>query len=241
MSARNRHFVRERALVRAMSTVRNGMYYDERGFRGDACRCSHVDVREASLWEWCVSMLPEGGVWVLAVAVRDAEEIRLLPFEMGCGYGKLESGEGEKREPHLAVVASMEERSLCNVDQIDCLVVVAVRPPSPLKSVHVIICSNPRSPHSIPCNQIPRTTSLPSSSTTNSSSHHVPPRPLRIPGSPLTPLGCSHPVSHHGCVPSCLGIQPSGRCMSVSLMCACVLIREHQTNAHNKAFRDIKL
>lgn len=173
-----------------------------------------------------MSMLPDGGVWVLAVAVRDAEEICLLPFEMGCGYGKLESGEGEKRKPHPAVVASIEERSLCNVDQIDRLVVVAVRPPSPLKSVHVIICSNPSSPHSISCNQIPRTTSLPSSSTTNSSSHHVPPRPLRIPGSPLTPLGCSYPVSHHGCVPSCLGIQPPSRCMSVSLMCARVLIRD---------------
>lgn len=122
MSARNRHFVRGRALVRAMSTVGNGMHYDERDFRGGACRCSHVGVREASLWEWCVSMLPDGGVWVLAVAVRDAEEICLLPFEMGCGYGKLESGKGEKREPHPAVVASIEERSLCNVDQIDRLV-----------------------------------------------------------------------------------------------------------------------
>lgn len=160
------------------------------------------------------------------MAVRDADEICLLPFEMGCGYGKLESGQGQKREPHPAVVASIEGRSVCNVDQIDRLVVVAVRPPSPLKSVHVIICSNPCSPHSISCNQIPRTTSLPSSSTTNSSSHHVSPRSLRIPGSPLTPIGCSHPVPHHGCVRSCLGIQPPSRCMSVSHMCARVLIRD---------------
>lgn len=58
------------------------------------------------------------------MAVRDADEICLLPFETGCGYGKLESGQGEKREPHPAVVASIEGRSLCNVDQIDTLLLL---------------------------------------------------------------------------------------------------------------------
>lgn len=60
-------------------------------------------------------------------------------------------------------------------------------------------------PHSVP------------SSTTVSSSHHVPPRPLRISGSPLAPFRCNHSVPHHCCVSSFLGIQPPGRRMSVSV------------------------
>lgn len=160
------------------------------------------------------------------MAVRDADEICLLPFEMGCGYGKLESGQGEKREPHPAVVASIEGRSLCNVDQIDTLLLLPCGRRVLSKVSTSLFVQTPCSPHSISCNQIPRTTSLPSSSTTNSSSHHVSPRSLRIPGSPLTPIGCSHPVPHHGCVRSCLGIQPPSRCMSVSHMCARVLIRD---------------
>lgn len=51
-----------------MLTVINGMHYGEQGFKGDACKCSHVGVRGASLWE-CVSMLADGRVWALAVAV----------------------------------------------------------------------------------------------------------------------------------------------------------------------------
>lgn len=55
------------------------------------------------------------------------------------------------------------------------------------------------------------------SSTTISSNYHVPPRPLRISRSPLTPFRCNYPVPHHCCVSSFLGIQPPGRRMSVSV------------------------
>lgn len=139
----------------------------------------------------------------------------MLPLEGGGGDRELESGEREEEgEPHSAWW--QEKRLLCSASVDRFVVVAAPAAESSQKCPRHHLFGKAafpafRSPfpviypHSVP------------SSTTISSSHHVPPRPLRISGSPLAPFRCNHSVPHHCCVSSFLGIQPPGRRMSVSV------------------------
>lgn len=134
------------------------------------------------------------------------------------GIGSSRAAKGRRRG-NLILLGGNEERSLCSAtESVSIVLLLLPRPPGPHKSVHVITCSEmPHPPpHSLACNLSDPHRSCPSS-TTISSNHHVPPRPLRISRSPLTPFRCNHSVPHHCCVSSFLGIQPPGRRMSVSV------------------------
>lgn len=133
------------------------------------------------------------------------------------GIGSSRAAKGRRRG-NLILLGGNEERSLCSASEC--------RSPScccpgrrALTKVFTSSLVRKSRIHRIPfpaCNLSDPHRSCPSS-TTISSSHHVPPRPLRISRSPLTPFRCNHSVPHHCCVSSFLGIQPPGRRMSVSV------------------------